>query len=78
MAQAQLDQEIAEKRSEGALAYQSNLLFQNVNQFVEKDQDFFLSDNVDKKQQKRKILPTKQSSFSGKKKFKKAILCNKN
>ena len=74
MAQAQLDQEIAEKRSEGALAYQSNLLFQNVNQFVEKDQDFFLSDNVDKKQQKRKILPTKQSSFSGEKEIQESYI----
>ena len=50
MAQAQLDQEIAEKRSESALAYQSNLLFQNVNQVVEKDQDFVLSNNVDQKE----------------------------
>ena len=50
MAQAQLDQEIAEKRSEAALAYQSNLLFQNVNQVVEKDQDFVLSNNVDQKE----------------------------
>ena len=50
MAQAQLDQEIAEKRSESALAYQSKLLFQNVNQVVEKDQDFVLSNNVDQKE----------------------------
>ena len=50
MAQAQLDQEIAEKRSEAALAYQSNLLFQNVNQVIEKDQDFVLSNNVDQKE----------------------------
>ena len=55
MAQAQLDKEIAEEGSEVALAYQSNLF-----QFVKKDQDFFLNNNVD---QKRKILPTKQSSF---------------
>ena len=55
MAQTQLDKEIAEEGSEVALAYQSNLF-----QFVKKDQDFFLSNNVD---QKRKILPTKQSSF---------------
>ena len=55
MAQAQLDKEIAEEGSEVAWAYQSNLF-----QFGKKDQDFFLSNNVD---QKRKILPTKQSSF---------------
>ena len=63
MAQAQLDHEIPGKGSETALAYQSNLLFQNVNQFVEKDQYLFLSNNVDKKQQKRKALLTKHSSF---------------
>ena len=78
MSQAQLDQEIAEKRIEAALAYQSNLLFQNVNQFVEKDQGFFLTDNIDQQQKKGKILTTKQSSFCEKKKFKKAIYCNKN
>ena len=33
MAEAQLDETIAEKESEAALAYQSNLLSQNVNQF---------------------------------------------
>ena len=52
MAQAQLDKEIAEKGSEVALAYQSNLF-----QFIKKDQDLFLSNIV---HQKRKILPTKQ------------------
>ena len=36
MAQAQLDQATVEKESEAALAYKSNLLFQNMNQFVEK------------------------------------------
>ena len=54
MAQAQLDHEIPGKGSETALAYQSNLLFQNVNQFVEKDQDLFLSNNVDKNNKKEK------------------------
>ena len=37
-----------------------------MNQVVEKDQDFVLSNNVD---QKRKILPTKQSSFLRKRKL---------
>ena len=55
MAQAQLDKEIAEEGSEAAWAYQLNLF-----QFIKKDQDFFLSNNVD---QKGEILPTKQSSF---------------
>ena len=47
MAEAQLDQAIVEKRSKAALAYQLNFLFPNVNQFLKKDQDFFLSNNVD-------------------------------
>ena len=63
MAQAQLDQAVAEKESEAALAYQSNLLFQNVNHFFKKEQDYFVGNNVDQNQQKRKIIPTKQSSF---------------
>ena len=69
MAQAQLDQATVEKESEAALAYQSNLLFQNVNQFVEKY--FFLNDNVDQNQQRRKIIPTNQSSFLRKRKSRK-------
>ena len=63
MAQAQLDQAVAEKESEAALAYESNLPFQNMNQFIKKDQDFFLGNNVDQNQQRRKIIPTKQCSF---------------
>ena len=77
MAQAQLDQAIAEKESEAALAYQSNLLFQNMNHFVQKDQDFFLGDNVDQNQQKRKIITTKQSSFLRKRNSRKLYIATK-
>ena len=49
MAQSPLNQAIAEKESEAALAYQSNLLFQNVNQFAEKNHDFFLGSKPAKK-----------------------------
>ena len=54
-----IDREIMEEGSEAALAYQSNLLFQKLNQFIEKKQDFLkqfssdlLSDNVDQKREK--------------------------
>ena len=72
-----MDPETAEKRIEAALAYQSKLLFQNVNQFVEKDQGFFLSDNIDQQQKKGKILPTKQSSFLRKRNSRKLFIATK-
>ena len=71
MGQAQLDQAMEERESEAALAYQSNLLFQNMNQFVKKDQYFFLGNNVDQNQQKTKIILTGQSSFLRKRNSKK-------
>ena len=74
-----MDQEIAEKRIEAALAYQSNLLFQNVNQFVEKDQGFFLTDNIDQQQKKFpfSIFTTKQSSFVKKRNSRKLFIATK-
>ena len=42
MAESQLHQVIAEKGSGAALAYQSNLLFQNLNHFMEKRAIFLL------------------------------------
>ena len=72
-----MNQEIAEKRIEAALAYQSNLLFQNVNQFVEKDQGFFLTDNIDQQQKKGKIFTTKQSSFVKKRNSRKLFIATK-
>ena len=66
-----------EKESEAALAYQSNLLFQNMNQFVKKDQYFFLGNNVDQNQQKRKIILTRQSSFLRKRNSKKLYSATK-
>ena len=77
MGQAQLDQAMEEKESEAALAYQSNLLFQNMNQFVKKDQYFFLGNNVDQNQQKRKIILTRQSSFLRKRNSKKLYSATK-
>ena len=74
MAQAPLNQAIVEKESEAALAYQSNLLFQNVNQSAEKDHDFFLGSKPAKK--KNNTNQTKQ--LFEKKKFKKVIQCDKN
>ena len=77
MGQAQLDQAMEEKESEAGLAYQSNLLFQNMNQFVKKDQYFFLGNNVDQNQQKRKIILTRQSSFLRKRNSKKLYSATK-
>ena len=77
MGQAQLDQAMEEKESEVGLAYQSNLLFQNMNQFVKKDQYFFLGNNVDQNQQKRKIILSRQSSFLRKRNSKKLYSATK-